>query len=540
MATTRTQLYRPRISVEIDGLSEPLPAIRFHSSFELNAIPSGSVSVALGDEFFSGDPSPVHALADDLAARRRRCRVLLDMRPEGDSGGPTLPDGEFLAFDGWTGQVGYAEANGSAQYDIALAHWLDDMDFSSVFSKTSHPGNPGDYTFGALSNGGAVPAGGGPAAPAGRHWLGLTHGLQHFTIANVESDLWLSAIRPWFRALCSLDGFWAKERGLRGKGANDAALASLGRMGAGKGYVPLSLDLGNLTDGDIGRLIADDATEMTQDPEENAHITIWGALVGKFAPEYLFAVVPLVDRAMVVPFTPGYRTPYLAVPPTHNMQVEWTRTINRPLMGVGVLAGMDADTRPGLGAPGSPLSAMGIGGYYTPGPDAEGQVMILEGPRWVGSLFAASEYGDEAAGADGAPIPDAHVPDVHRIGHDPAVRARAVGIKSFLDRYAQGLYALEMIKGRQAVAAGPARFDVAPGSTLLISPSGRPGDDRLAAPFYATVLRVSTAVDAEGGRCGTGFHLSHCRSEGENGSDRTSVGKHPLYRNTFSGCALVD
>ena len=89
--------------------------------------------------------------------------------------------------------------------------------------------------------------------------------------------------------------------------------------------------------------------------------------------------------------------------------------------------------------------------------------------------------------------------------------------------------------------AGPVRFDIAPGSTVLVYPSGNPAvaGDKLRAPFYATVLRVSTHLDAEAAQAGTGFHFAHCRSERENGSDRTSVARHPLYRGTFSGCSLV-
>jgi hypothetical protein len=47
-------------------------------------------------------------------------------------------------------------------------------------------------------------------------------------------------------------------------------------------------------------------------------------------------------------------------------------------------------------------------------------------------------------------------------------------------------------------------------------------------------------VDAEQPMIGTSFHLSHIRSEKENGDDRTSVDSHPLYKDTFKGCPLVD
>jgi hypothetical protein len=92
------------------------------------------------------------------------------------------------------------------------------------------------------------------------------------------------------------------------------------------------------------------------------------------------------------------------------------------------------------------------------------------------------------------------------------------------------------------VCSCPFRLDIAPGSTIKVENEGEQfiASDPLAAPFYAHVVRVSLGVDGEQPSIGTSFHLSHIRSEAENGDDRTSVLKHPLYQETFSGCALVD
>lgn len=545
MAIALSKLYKPRLSVEIDGVEGRLPAVRFNSTFELNSIPQAGVSIAVGREFRTGIPSQIHAIADALGEERRKVKVVLSMEPEGAGGGgggnPALgiAPGEFTIFDGFTGAVAASFANGSAQYTVQLDHWLSDLSFSSVFSKTSHPGNPGDYTFGALSGGTSGGGGAGPGGPTGRHWIGLTHAMDHFDAGKVASDFWLEALKPWFEALCKQDGFEAREKNLKGSGANDQALAALARMGGGGCYSPLRLDLA--VDKDIGRIISDDVTAMTQDPEDNAHITIWDTLVAKFAAEYLFSVVPLVDRALVVPFVPGYRRAFKVIPAAHETQVEWTSMINRRLRGVAVLSGMDMASGPGLGPPNADTHPLGIGGLFEPDADAKGTLQIKAGPRWVGGLFSASEYADEATGAAGSPIPDNMVPGVAAPRRDGAVAGRAVVVKEFLDRYAQALYALEMIRGRSAIAAGPVRFDIAPGSTILAYPSGgaADGDDRLKAPFYATVLRVSTYLDAESAQAGTGFHLAHCRSERENSSDRASVDKHPLYRDTFAGCGLL-
>jgi hypothetical protein len=115
-------------------------------------------------------------------------------------------------------------------------------------------------------------------------------------------------------------------------------------------------------------------------------------------------------------------------------------------------------------------------------------------------------------------------------------------IHPFLNRFAQAHYALEKLRIRQAVLSGPFRLDVAPGTTVRVENVGEQhiGSDAFRAPFYAHVARVSLAVDGETPSIGTSFHLSHIRSEQENGQDATSIAKHPLYKDTFTGAGLVD
>jgi hypothetical protein len=541
MALALAKFYMPRMYVAIEGIDAQLPAIRFNATFELNTIPQASVSIPVGNEFRTHQPASVHQVATQLGQRRRRCQVMLWMQPV-IPGAPDLPadlgipQGSFRIFDGWTAAVGFSVTNGAAQYNIQLDHWLSDMNFSSVFSKTSHPSNRAEYTFGALSGGGCE---GGETI----NWSGVTHTSSFFTADHIESDLWLDAIKPWFTCLCNQDAFEARERNLLGRGKNDAALAALRRIKDGTGYVPLAPDLA--FDADLSGVLSDDAAQMTQNPGDNAQVTIWDTLVGKFAAQYLFAVVPLVDRAMVVPFIPGYRAAYKTIPPAHQTQVEWTNVISRRLRGMGVLSGLTMDTGAGDGPPNRDQQdgSSGIGGYYAPNDDTgDGQVIIKAGPSWCGRLFRASNYPDESSGGDGKPIADAMAPGVARPGRRAAVAARRAPVRRFLDRYAQALYALEMVRGRQAIAAGPLRFDVAPGSTILVYPTGNqfaPGD-QLAAPFYASVVRVSMHLDAEALQVGTGFHLAHCRGEQENTSDATSIAGHPLYKGTFLGCGLLD
>ena len=162
-------------------------------------------------------------------------------------------------------------------------------------------------------------------------------------------------------------------------------------------------------------------------------------------------------------------------------------------------------------------------------------------------LYAPAKYAQESTGAGGGPISTAVNPDGGKPPKDgsptDAVTARLKDVvKPFLDNFAQAHYALEKLRTRQAVCSCPFRLDIAPGSSVKVQNEGEThvGNDPLAAPFYAHVARVSIAVDAEQPMIGTSLHLSHIRSEKENSDDKTSIAKHPLYKDTFLGCALVD
>ena len=209
--------------------------------------------------------------------------------------------------------------------------------------------------------------------------------------------------------------------------------------------------------------------------------------------------------------------------------------------------GILADTRstagalaPGEGAP----DELRMGGFYTPSPDAKGIIIIKEGPTWMTKLYAPSLYSSASTGVSGTAIGTAIQPGGGKApGVPDAVAARLKNtVRPFLDRYCKALYAIEKLRPRQAVCSGPFRLDIAPGSTIKVKNEGEQhiGADPLGEPFYAQVVRVSLGVDGEQPSIGTSFHLSHIRSEAENGDDRTSVAQHPLYQKTFAGCGLID
>jgi hypothetical protein len=528
--------YDPRIRLVVDG--KELPCIRCNVDYELNAIPQASATLAVGRDF-NGNASPTHALASNFVDRAPAQIYITpnamgqDAQSATGSGDLGLSGDEVRIFDGYVTAAGFTRSRGSAQFTVQMEHWLSEIGFSSVFSKSSHPGNPGQYSFGALS----------PSDEAGANWSTLGLGYKFIDSGKVTRDFWGESLLPFLKMLCRQDAFWSWDSRIKvaDDAKNDGALKALNRFNS-PCQQKLAMDL--TPDADVVHNIMEQAGDAVSKPGFLANQTLWDLLIGTFASEYLFSVVPRVEDAIVAPFIPGYRKSFVTIDANAEVTVEWMRGLGRPLRGVGILAGVASTsgaTMSGQGAPGT----LGVGGFYTPDPtDKKGIIIIKKGPDWMTKLYAPSRYASDSSGASGKAIGTAVQPGgkkVNNVPDDITTRLKAI-VLPFLDRFAQAHYVLEKLRTRQAVCSCPFRLDIAPGSTVLVENEGEQHitNDPLKTPFYGHVARVSISVDGEQPSIGTSFHLSHIRSAQENTSDKTSIAKHPLYKNTFSGCSLVD
>jgi hypothetical protein len=527
--------YDPRIRLVVDG--QEMPCVRCNVDYELNAIPQASATLAVGRDF-KNQPSPVHTLIENFV-NRAPCQIYITPNALGQSGSSAMQGGdlglsgdEVRIFDGFVTAAGFSRSRGNAQFTIQMEHWLSEMAFSSVFSKSSHPSNIGDFSYGAIS----------PVDDSGANFYSYSLADKYVNGSTIESDFWGDAVKQFLTKLCNRDNFFARVPGgaVEPGGKNDQALAALNRFG-GPYQQKLGLDL--KTDADITNSIRIQVASSVSHASQIAHQTLWDMLIGMFCSQFLFSIVPRVEDAIAAPFMAGYREQYLTITTNEETQVEWMRGLGRPLRAVGIMAFASASTgalKSGQGAP----PAVGVGGYFEPDPDSKGVIIVKQGPDWTARLYSPSLYASASAGAKGNAIGTAVQPGGPKVNDVPGdVKKRLTdAINPFLKKYAQAHYALEKLRTRQAVCSGPFRLDIAPGSVLKIENEAEQhiGGDAFAAPFYAHVARVSIAVDGEQPMIGTSFHLSHIRSEKENGDDKTSIKAHPLYKETFKGCPLVD
>ena len=521
-----------------------VPVIACAVDYELNAVPRCHLKLAVGADQ-DGNLSPVHEVELLGGQEQAPAQVFATLLPSGagDLGWPGtnsdlgIPEGEFLLFDGRVESGGDSNDAGSADYTIHLEHWLAELGDSSVFSHLSHPANPLQYSYGAVA---PVSATNDQAQPL-PFFESYSLAFDQFSQANVTSDLWGEAILPYLRQLAEADRFdksVAANLGIAGVGANTAALEALQKI---KASPKLALGADPL-DNDLVVNLARTVAGLVGNPAVITRQTFWDLLVGTLGSEFQFALVPRIKDALIVPFVAGLRTSFVTLPLDEIGSLQRVRPSGRRLLGLGLLVGPESAT--GFGATpanAAAAGALGIGGYFQPQDQKTGQVLFYAAPGWTDVVLAPQQYAEDAAGMGDQPIPDAINPAPPGGQPQPGplqqIAPNAQRRRTLLNALAQSHYAAEALRNRQAIYGGPFRLDIAPGATVQLQSRLDPNGQAVP-PSYATVVRVSLHLDGQRPYAGCGLHLTHIRSQAENGSDATSIAAHPLYIETFSGAPL--
>jgi hypothetical protein len=83
---------------------------------------------------------------------------------------------------------------------------------------------------------------------------------------------------------------------------------------------------------------------------------------------------------------------------------------------------------------------------------------------------------------------------------------------------------------------GKLRFDICPGTTLLVKSKGElksEGVDELASDLYGLVSRVTVTINSEQASAATTLELTNIRTDVENQQDRFSLASHPFFDDNF-------
>lgn len=557
-------------AITINQLFE-LPLATFGYSMALNTIPIGVATVNAGREATNLDKSsPIHAqLLNTLRAKTYvKVKAKITSSRQNAEFLEDWPKDPFIIFEGNTAGCSWQQSEeGGAVFTLRINHWLADLSESSAISPLFHPASPAAFQFAAVliaEAGGALADG----QASNAKMLLETVAASYFFTSTPQVDLWAGAqgaavppegegIRGWLRKLASGGLFKEGARPLAFdevpaledlKNSNQPALDAINRFEPrdGEGYragVPLEL----ITDEDaagattVAESIADAAAQAVD--EGIANRTLWDLLL-HYAQMFHFAVVPLVSRALLVPFTPCLRDHWRTIRADEYSVVSWTDDGPKRIFGVGLYGGVELESLPQLAADGGlNYRDMGIGGAYIDTKNLKGTFLLTQAPPWIFRLLR-DEYTGSAAPNNVRAIPTALTPLLPGLPDIPLPPADFLLKRvSLADRLAQAVYAEEVVRGRSVAISGRLRLDICPGSIVKVEiPSEKfIEDDKLGDAMFATVRQVSVHLDAQTPGVVTTFQLGDLRTSAENAADSSlSLASPPLWKKPWKGAPLID
>ncbi len=569
--------------------------VQFTSSFEINGIPSASILITIGRR--ADDPcnkiAQIHNYVNDL---KLIIPVVVKMKAiscDGNPGPETWPTDEFRIFEGYATGSGVRKTSHGIEYTVFLTHWLSDLSFSSAISRTTLPISPGQLSFASAfmeqSSGGA----------GDKHMTASTLALKYMSSAVVKDDFWGAAqevipaspnvdlvfeylsegvdidsafnlsleeetvisgggLKRWFVELAQRDQIDLITNSSFNFGTlnrpNYEALRALSRFepnANGESGYKLGVPLRMLFDSDdqaeiVALSIANSIAGISL--ESVSSTTIWDKII-QIGAEYIFSVIPMVGRALTVPWTPGLRNVWRTIWATQYERIESTASMPRPLRGVVMYRGRaHAQAGGDLNVGNLPPKDAAAGVFYEARP-GDGLVIFKEAPAWLSDVVPRSTYPPPSkipfgTATDPAPGIDSGEIDEYE---DRTPAEMMTIMNPLLRRYAQASFMQEILRGRQGYVSGKLRFDIAPGSCIRIQGSEEQGIRGRGTGFeefmYATVIGVTTSINSETGAAGTSLHIMFIRNPDENSNDATSTSANTLWANPDSlwfGGPLVD
>jgi hypothetical protein len=272
--------------------------------------------------------------------------------------------------------------------------------------------------------------------------------------------------------------------------------------------------------------------------------TLWGKIIGEWAPAYWFAVCPRIEDALGVPFAGGLQgAPWAVIGGDDYVSCELNASMPQVLRGVGILHSAMYVTGADLGASKAPIDAGGLAGWYSPPGVEKGLILFKDCPKWLAVADFPQLRSFTAEGIGEQPIKTALDPKGAGAPANPAQNQAAAQVFDDITAlYAKHWYTLEALKGRVGELAGKLRFDIAPGSNIKVEAAGERNSNAvppLQEDMFATVTQVSCVINAESRQAGTAFTLAHIRTGAENRAAATSTAKPPLYLEAWPGAALL-
>lgn len=509
--------------------------IQYTANWGVNSIPMAALTVATGRRVDTHAPATIHEAASSLTSQLKAEVFLTARIRHRERANPGLPSEQRIKiFEGKLVGIGWQRTETGGQFQMHLLHWIGDLNYASAISASLHPGSVGNLAYPAVFAS-VGPENVTPGLTPAASWV---PGPSRSSLGPEKlSDVWGSVLHPWMTQLAGDNPLDDATGG--GIASNAAAVAALARMAPNPDGVPLEVDTtdidgGLLVDGIREAIIGEYGSNWT-------NTTLWGKLVGDWAPAYWFSVVPRVEDALVVPVAAGLRgEPWAVLGDEDYGSANLNAQLQQVLRSVKI--SYPIQTATGFDPEGDPLEvAQGTFlGSYSPDPNAVGMTLVKDAPKWLSDPFVVGRSAELHAGLTGLPI-GAAVDQV-----DAAAPAATTNPelaltqqKTVANRYAEQWYVIEALKGRVGEVVGKLRFDISPGSNVVVEAArDRSAVRPIAVNVYASVVQISYMINAETKQAATAFTLDHIRTAQENTAAGLSIEKPPLYTTAWRGAKL--
>lgn len=516
----------------------------FTFTYAKNAIPNGTMTLAVGRRVLDGVISEIHRYINEVRTTIP-VEIYLSVAAGSNSFGfdfEIWPEGYFRVFRGLINNIGFSSSRDNIAFEISFEHWLSDLNASSAFTSNSHTLTP--QQFGAMA---AVAMGG----QGGGGFFPVDQGAaEFFGIDNISADFWGLSLSQFLAHRCQMPILDEIEGG--NLPPNIAGLAAL-RSFEPAVYADQNNPLGFYTFGvplsipnNGSAIVASAFAEafMREGLEAYRDSTLWEKLMS-YKDSYELSIIPLTDSALIVPSTDGQRFPWQTIYGEEYSTLQASTQSRRPLRGIRLFSGFGslngaAQDRNGQN-PQAAAQAVLCGRYDNPNL-VDGMLRYDMAPSWAGNIANAGIFGGQAVAPFGVRgdmrFPGAGIP--------PAVAPQDIveDTRDLWNAYAKSVYIREYLRGRTATLHGKLRFDIAPGSTVeilcvedkFVQLAGGLADTWM----YAEVAAVTVTVDAERMQASTSFRLSNLRTLAENTDDAISVTTHPFYNTAWAGAPLIE
>lgn len=547
-----------------------VPVAQFSMSYGLNSIPTATALIALGRDARTGEDSAIYDLAADLK-QMTEIKVELqgnlgDWVPQGAGGARVpWPGGTHVLFVGYAAGISYRRSLGRVSLVLNMKNQLVDLSMSSGGSADVVPGAPHDLMMptGTEGAGGEL-----IGTAAGRFTNELPTDLNTDfsegilkSLHNLSQENQLQVHKAWCEGL-SPPGPVQAER------SNDKAANVIEGVGDWLGIANFTSG-GGVTAGEYPGAGGGPASTFSKAYPLQIHdkgrehtaqrigdviaaslsgTSMWSMLIGSLIPEFGVSVIPLAQSAIIAPVIPMCKQEYKVLEPKDYADFNLKTLSTRPLYGVAVMGNYSTATLDKAGTDNKQCVGETFVAKADDGEDAnDGMWMFVPAPRWMDDW---TNYDPEALTGDAAAVKMLTKPSHDAVGVDDEAVDRSPDDEvddwnDVMQKYARMMYAANALRGREGTVVGKLRFDISPGSTILINSKGSlqsDGTDELAVPLYGFVSRVTVTINSEQASANTTFELTNIRNEVENESSdgRFSMDTHPFFdTNFFNGAPLV-